>query len=128
MYGYRFPYWIPRFVKRTFFLRGLRMKVQRARRGFSDEDLWSFDHYICEVLSKGLHRLADTTHSYPGEWNGYATPEEWDDNLRTLSKALGGWTSHSIMDADSYEQELELYQNAQAALHKVADDLGSMWD
>lgn len=119
MYGYRFPYWTPTFIKRTFFLRGLRMKIQRAIRGYNDEDLWSFDSYLKGVISKGLRQLATTTHSYPGgeEW----TYEKWQEFLIEIADDLDAWNEDTFVNEESYIR-------AQNAMHRVAEHFGELWD
>jgi hypothetical protein len=39
--------------------------IQRGRRGYSDYDLWSFDHYIAGVLAKAARELALISHGHP---------------------------------------------------------------
>jgi hypothetical protein len=43
------------------------LSMQRARRGFSDEDVWSFDAYLAGVLAGGLKALRDNLHGCPPE-------------------------------------------------------------
>ena len=62
-----FYYWIlrtwDRLVKDPIF--EFRMRLQRARRGFSERDVWNVDTWISTVLPDALDRLADTAHGYP---------------------------------------------------------------
>jgi hypothetical protein len=54
---------------------------QRGRRGYSDCDVWSFDWYLAEVISKGCKQLAKEKHGYP-----YGlTEEEWDVIINKIS-------------------------------------------
>lgn len=47
----------------------LRVKwfFQRGWRGYSDRDIWSFDHYLAEVISKGTKKLWDIHHGCPAD-------------------------------------------------------------
>jgi hypothetical protein len=38
---------------------------QRGVRGWSDEDTWSFDHYLTRVIVGGLAQLKEDAHGYP---------------------------------------------------------------
>ncbi len=42
-----------------------RMAKQRAKRGFSDEDVWSIDYWFCETISPMLKQLAKVSHGHP---------------------------------------------------------------
>ena len=41
-----------------------RMAKQRAKRGFSDEDVWSIDYWFCETISPMLKQLAKKPHGF----------------------------------------------------------------
>ena len=41
-----------------------RMAKQRAKRGFSDEDVWSIDYWFCETISPMLKQLAKIKHGF----------------------------------------------------------------
>ena len=41
-----------------------RMAKQRAKRGFSDKDVWSIDYWFCETISPMLKQLAKTSHGF----------------------------------------------------------------
>lgn len=88
---------------------------QRGRRGWADEDVWSFDDYITRVMAEGIAHLADTDHGWPGENSKWPTHEEWVAYLRDLSGRLRRW------DADSDDVTAP-------AVHEVADILGHLWD
>lgn len=42
-----------------------RMAKQRAKRGFSDEDVWSIDYWFCQTISPMLKQLAKVSHGHP---------------------------------------------------------------
>lgn len=40
---------------------------QRGRRGYSDRDVWGFDHYLTQVIIGGTAQLAENAHGCPPE-------------------------------------------------------------
>lgn len=81
--------------------RKIRLVVQRARRGWADEDTWSFDHYLSSVIAGGVRRLQKDSHGHPAglcdcedpwgmheECNG---PEKWD---AILDEMAAGFEAH----------------------------------
>jgi hypothetical protein len=53
---------------------------QRGWRGYSDCDIWGFDYYLAEIISKGCKQLAKEKQGYPSN----STPEEWDIVINKL--------------------------------------------
>jgi len=53
------------------------------------------------------------------EW---PTFESWQEELRTQSKALLGYSR------DSYDNWEERYEKAQAAIARISIDFGGLWD
>jgi len=66
--------------KYTTIKRSARKFIQRGNRGWSDEDAWSFDHYLAKVIIGGLTQLRDNNHGYPSDM----TPESWEEALTTM--------------------------------------------
>ena len=58
--------------------------IQRGKRGFSDEDVWDFNYYLSNVISKGLRQLAENKISYPIN----LTDEQWTDILYKIVHGL----------------------------------------
>lgn len=90
---------------------------QRAQRGWSDRDVWSFDHYLAGVIAGGLDQLR-SGHSYPCD----LTEEEWADYLDDTAGALRRYHNDDLMNDETTHQE------AVAALHRLADRFGDLWD
>jgi len=42
--------------------------IQRGRRGYSDEDVWSFDHYLCEIIPPALRQIKEKGAGCPSEY------------------------------------------------------------
>ena len=84
---------------------------QRGWRGYSDFDVWSFDYYLADVISKGCKQLAKETHGYPCE----SSPEEWDIILKKISKEFEEYIKISDLEEgynnlsrEEYEKKLDV--------------------
>ena len=80
---------IPRRIKWFF---------QRGKRGYSDNDVWNFDSYLAEVISKGCKQLAKEKHGYPSN----LTLEKWEEILNSLSKKFEEYTKIIYLE-EGYE-------------------------
>lgn len=97
---------------------------QRARRGYSDRDLWSLDTYICGVVGAGVEHLRRVSHGHPAD----LTEDEWDDILTRISGPLLAYSSEKFEDGYTYDEEMARYEAAREAMHLFAEHLGGMWD
>jgi len=78
---------------------------QRGRRGYSYRDLWSFDYYLSNVISKGLRDLAKITHGFPDQHVG--SFENWQRLLFIIADAF---EEHNYEDdSDLYSKDTEEY-------------------
>ena len=127
--------------------------AERARRGWSQQDLWSLDTVLCARLGAQLAALADVGCGWP-DADEFPTADSWKQALRTQAHALlrygrGAPEAAAATDAwyalaagaDSPEREEEaaaalahladvdedVADAARAALHWVADHLGMLW-
>jgi len=66
LYIYRFFFHIKNFPK-DFYLES-KWFIQRGIRGYSDRDVWGFDIYLSEVITKGLKDLKNQVHGVPCEF------------------------------------------------------------
>ena len=48
--------------------------IERGRKGYCREDLWSFDHWLSRLIAKGLREFKEGTHTYPNDIDDW---EEW---------------------------------------------------
>ncbi|MEU3052234.1 hypothetical protein [Streptomyces griseus] len=95
---------------------------QRARRGYSERDTWSFDRYLARVIAGGCQQLREG-HSYPSDM----TAERWGAYLSDIETALLAYAE------DDYgllppEEQRAVYRSAEDAMHRVADRFGDLWD
>ncbi|OII61171.1 hypothetical protein BJP40_06490 [Streptomyces sp. CC53] len=97
---------------------------QRARRGYSERDLWSLDTYIAGVVGAGVQHLKEVKHSHPVE----VTEQEWDDILDRIAGPLLAYAEGKFDPGLSFEDELVQYEAAREAMRLFAEHLGSMWD
>lgn len=109
-FGY-FPWKYPSNWFRNFkqFFKNIKFAYQRITRGYADCDIWSFDVYLAEIISKGTSQLARTTHSYPTDM----TPVEWENYLTTISEIFNRYLENidgglymdmeDLIDIDWYE-------------------------
>ena len=54
----------------------LRKFIERGRKGYCYEDLWSFDNWLSKTIANGLREFKKNCHGYPSEdvtWEGWMT-------------------------------------------------------
>ena len=105
--------------------RRIKWFCQRGWRGYSDFDVWSFDYYLAEVISKGCLQLAKETHGYPHE----SSPEEWDKTLKQISKEFEDY--NKIMELEEgYEHfsREEYDKKVNDMFELLKKNFGSLWD
>lgn len=109
--------------------------IQRGRRGWSDRDVWSLDHYLSFILSTALLHFADITHGHPcRSYNPDLLPDpckgcecelKWDKELRENAKKF------HLLYEDNWETAEELKRLDAArkeALEWLAEWYGHLWD
>lgn len=106
-------------LKRLLTFRAVRMFIQRGRRGWCDEDVWSVDSYINRVTGEMVKRLAETTPGYPGL--EFRSLDEWKTFLSELSDDMLAWNDDSFLEHDSFRR-------AEGAWHRFPDYFGGYWD
>jgi hypothetical protein len=98
--------------------------AQRATRGFSDWDWWSFDTYIAWVIANGLRKFRDDGIGYPG----YMTEEQW---VMILDIAIEGfdlaatkfdWTFGPVEDQREKAAKVNLALDIFKGIHET------LWD
>lgn len=136
---------------------GIKAFWQRGRRGWADCDLWSFDHYLAELIGSGLSELAKLK---PGVSSGFM-PSVGPDLDEERALVIGGecqgtsykrW-AHALTvyafyndnpDDDDWfflpkgkardkalakvlKKEELVYQEACQAIREMADHFGGLW-
>lgn len=84
--------------------RKLRLSAQRSKRGYSDEDVWSFDRYLATIISGGVSRLkngngipSEIMHRYPKNTDAM-NAKIWNNVLDDIACTFE--TAIKIIDAD----------------------------
>lgn len=96
-------------------------KDQRAKQGYSTFDWWSFDTYITWVIGNAVLDFKDGVGYIHG-----TTKEENDEFLDSIAKPL---LDYSEKKFDTFgDEEVQLYENAVAAMNKFSEHLGHFWD
>ena len=111
-------------------IRKIKHWYQRAKRGYSDEDVWNLDWYLRGILAGGLRQLADNKNSYPGA-KPFGTFEKWLKFLRDTAQAFQdvidyedtGWEK----DKD-YSKMKQVYKKEEQAIKNLAPWFGHLWD
>lgn len=104
-------------------LRELRLSVvrgwQRWRRGYSEQDTWSFDGFLSPVILGGLEALRERDLGYPARY----TPAEWSERLDTM---IAGFRIAAETDAwDLTDEDLETFRQAG---EMFIEDYFDLWD
>lgn len=95
---------------------------QRGIRGYSDRDLWDFDYYLAEVISKGCKQLSEESHGYPHTVESF---DEWIKVLNDISKKFEEYKG--ILD--KYPFEKELYENHNKEMFSLLEKhFSALWD
>lgn len=99
-----------------------RHNAQRAQKGYSVYDWWSFDTFICGVIANACRdfRLKGVSYAM-----GY-TEGSWSAYLLSIETPLRVWAEGKY-DL-GHGEEVEAYEAAKAAMHRFADELGNFWD
>lgn len=129
---------IPRIPKNIF--NEVKWFFQRGKRGWSDRDTWSLDHYICGIFAGSLLFLANKTYghpcrmidenNFPGCCNSCNCSELWDSELREnaekFKKLYEEYYILKLSDTDPNwaEQEQKTYKEVTEWLVKW---FGNLW-
>jgi hypothetical protein len=115
--------------------------VERARRGYSSQDLWSFDYHLARVIAGGLRDLAERAHGYPCDFPG--EHEGWQAWLRDKAEWFewykrdepdpeNDWTADGIT-ADERRRRIQAHHaKMDRFFNEVLPDFGkyfgALWD
>jgi hypothetical protein len=102
--------------------RPVRKFVDRGRRGWSREDVWSFDSYLARVIGEGVEALRSGG-AYPGDM----TPEEWDAILERMSKGFLAYADDQFRWGDKEAQDAA-YAGVQESLKLFKKHFSGLWD
>lgn len=80
--------------------------VQRAKRGYSDQDLWNFDRYIADMFATAIPQLKKIQHGHPE----YTSQEDW---YRILDEMSYGFEQYGVeYEHDRDDKEMAAWEAA----------------
>lgn len=108
--------------------RTVRNAVQRARRGYSDEDAYSIYQHVSAILADSLARLGASARGCPawladehgGDVN--AAVEEWAKMLREMAHGF------DLIARDEHTHGAQNTADAKRALNLMHDNFFDLWD
>lgn len=75
----------------------IKWAFQRAKRGYSDCDIWGLDGYLIDILINGISQLKNNLCGYPASMNSI---KEWEE---VLDKMIDGFKlSQTLINNDCY--------------------------
>jgi hypothetical protein len=107
----------------------LLMAWQRARRGYSDDQLWSLSHSLAHLTVAGVEKMREWKHGYPtefseppyGDGKGW---EAWDAILAQIQDGFQAW-----IDEDGWFQgKPEAEEKFNDAMVLYAKWFSALWD
>lgn len=100
----------------------LSKRIQRFKRGYSYSDVWNMYPDMFVTMGRAMLYLSEHHVAYPGN-DEYPTSEAWEADLKKYGTILARMND---IDYDDYSEQN--YEEAQEAVHWMADHLGSLWD
>ncbi len=110
-------------------LRPVRSFVQRGRRGWSDEDVWSLNTHLAEVIAGLCERLAEQRHGCPSRLvesgDVDAGCDRWAEILWEIADGF-----RAFADADGVDFGLEpgASRRLDRSLTLLGEWFGDLWD
>ena len=109
----------------------IKWAFQRMRRGYSDQDAWSFDYYFAKMMSDVLGKHITNANSYPTNFNNL---EDWKNVLR---KMRYGFDMYVYSEDGLWMQELteeavsDILRNTDVAVKEslklLSEHFGGLW-
>jgi hypothetical protein len=89
---------IPKIPRNIYY--GIKWKIQRAQRGYSDRDLCSLDYYLAGVIGNSLRQLMKTAHGHPLDMS-------FEEYLCMLDRVSYGFLAYYKFQISSNDWSLE---------------------
>jgi hypothetical protein len=96
---------------------------QRITRGFSDDETWALDSTIIQFTLPRLKRFREITIAYPAGM----TPEEWDEILGKMIKAMEDHYNEAELDCGTREERNKLYAETQEGFELFGKYFLALW-
>jgi len=107
-------------------LRKIKWFIQRGRRGYADCDLWSFDLYLANMLTKALKQFIDGCHTHPMDLENARWKKILEDMLAGFKAtvAIG-----ELQTTEQYEKEYHKLKKTQdRGLALFVKYFNHLWD
>lgn len=85
-------------------IKAIKRFIERGKKGYCYEDLWSFGHWLSELIARGLREFKGNCHTYPGDG---ITWEEW---MATLDEMIECFEEQTRGIDNYHGNLLELWQ------------------
>lgn len=107
--------------------RRLKKFVQRGVRGWADEDVWSFDYYLSDVIVGGLYHIRQHRQGVPTAfWNGNDFDHDKDMWHQALDTMIQGFGARRAIANDEFMElkdgHWEVNHEKLAELQRQADE------
>ena len=56
--------------------------IERGRKGYCNEDLWSFDNWLSKIIARGLREFKEVCHTYPNDI------DDWEEWIKILDEMI----------------------------------------
>lgn len=127
--------------RRQYVTETVKRWYQRARYGYSTQDLWSFDFYLARMLIRALPAFKNSTDTHAlylleddqalyskmystiSEEEIQAMQERWDDMIDNIIAGL----QRMYKENGDIGYEIEDYEEAKRAMHLIAEHIGHLW-
>ena len=112
-------------------INAIRRGIERYRKGYNYEDLWSFDGWLSKTIARGLREFRQNCHGYPNDIDDFA---EW---LKILDEMVECFEEQSRdidsnIEGDFMERWNRRQENHKQKLHRGLELLGryyyDLWD
>lgn len=97
----------------------LQMALQRATRGYGENDLWSVNYALAKLTVEGCRYMRKHGHGHPME----LTPEEWDAILLQMQEGFQLW-----IDEDGWLRDDDQEAKFEHAMDLYAKWFSGLWD
>ena len=63
-------------------IRAIRRFLERGKKGYCYEDIWSFDNWLSKTIANGLREFKQNCHTYPNDI------DDWEEWMTTLDEMI----------------------------------------
>jgi len=89
---------------------GLKWKLQRAQRGYSDNDVWGMNSYFAEIIPPMVRQMKEKGFGYPGHGRAN-TPEKWGAILEEIAQGFEAFDGEigKLGDEEKFNKGMKLF-------------------